>query len=46
MIGRESDYLDLLALAAHEQGHVLIRLGRGKERLRLLDENRETRHGS
>ena len=46
MIGRESEYLDPLALAAHEQGHVLIRLGRGKERLRLLDENRETRHGS
>jgi DNA-binding CsgD family transcriptional regulator len=29
---------DLFALAAHEQGHVLIRLGRGKEGLRLLDE--------
>jgi len=29
---------DLFALAAHEQGHVLIRLGRPKEGLRLLDE--------
>jgi DNA-binding CsgD family transcriptional regulator len=37
-IGREYADADLLALAAHEQGHVLIRLGRGKEGLRLLDE--------
>ena len=29
---------DLFALAAHEQGHVLIRLGRTPEGLRLLDE--------
>ena len=29
---------DLFALAAHEQGHILIRLGRIKEGLRLLDE--------
>ena len=29
---------DLFALAAHEQGHVLIRLGRTTEGLRLLDE--------
>jgi DNA-binding NarL/FixJ family response regulator len=29
---------DLFALAAHEQGHVLIRLGRIREGLRLLDE--------
>jgi DNA-binding CsgD family transcriptional regulator len=37
-IGREYGDADLFALAAHEQGHVLIRLGRGKEGLRLLDE--------
>lgn len=37
-IGREFGDADLLALAAHEQGHVLIRLGRGREGLRLLDE--------
>jgi DNA-binding CsgD family transcriptional regulator len=30
---------DLLALAAHEHGHVLIRLGRIKEGVRLLDES-------
>jgi DNA-binding CsgD family transcriptional regulator len=30
---------DLLALAAHEQGHILIRLGRLKEGLALLDES-------
>ena len=29
---------DLFALAAHEQGHILIRSGRIKEGLRLLDE--------
>jgi DNA-binding CsgD family transcriptional regulator len=29
---------DLLALAVHEQGHALIRLGRVEEGLRLLDE--------
>jgi DNA-binding CsgD family transcriptional regulator len=37
-IGREYGDADLFALAAHEQGHVLIRLGRGNEGLRLLDE--------
>ena len=37
-IGREYGDADLFALAAHEQGHVLIRLGRGKDGLRLLDE--------
>jgi DNA-binding CsgD family transcriptional regulator len=37
-IGRDHGDADLFALAAHEQGHVLIRLGRGKEGLRLLDE--------
>jgi DNA-binding CsgD family transcriptional regulator len=30
---------DLFALAAHEQGHVLIRLGRTREGLALLDES-------
>jgi DNA-binding CsgD family transcriptional regulator len=35
--GRFGD-ADLFALAAHERGHVLIRLGRVKEGLRLLDE--------
>ncbi|MGH2956380.1 MAG: LuxR C-terminal-related transcriptional regulator [Solirubrobacterales bacterium] len=30
---------DLFALAAHEQGHILIRLGRLKEGLALLDES-------
>ena len=37
-IGRDHGDADLFALAAHEQGHVLIRLGRGKDGLRLLDE--------
>jgi DNA-binding CsgD family transcriptional regulator len=37
-IGRRFSDPDLFALAAHEQGHVLIRLGRIKEGLRLLDE--------
>ncbi|HEX6724630.1 MAG TPA: LuxR C-terminal-related transcriptional regulator [Gaiella sp.] len=37
-IGGEYGDADLFALATHEQGHVLIRLGRGKEGLRLLDE--------
>ena len=38
VIGRRHRDSDLFALAAHEQGHVLIRLGRIKEGLRLLDE--------
>jgi DNA-binding CsgD family transcriptional regulator len=37
-IGRDHGDADLFALAAHEHGHVLIRLGRGKDGLRLLDE--------
>jgi DNA-binding NarL/FixJ family response regulator len=37
-IGRRFGDPDLFALAAHEQGHVLIRLGRITEGLRLLDE--------
>ncbi|HEY7077241.1 MAG TPA: LuxR C-terminal-related transcriptional regulator [Solirubrobacteraceae bacterium] len=37
-IGRSAGDPDLFALAAHEQGHVLIRLGRADEGLRLLDE--------
>ncbi len=37
-IGGEYADADLFALAAHEQGHVLIRLGRAKDGLRLLDE--------
>jgi DNA-binding NarL/FixJ family response regulator len=37
-IGRRFEDPDLFALAAHEQGHVLIRLGREDEGLRLLDE--------
>lgn len=37
-IGRRHGDADLFALAAHEQGHVLIRLGRGREGVRLLDE--------
>ena len=37
-IGERFGDSDLFALAAHEQGHVLIRLGRIKEGLRLLDE--------
>ena len=37
-IGRRFGDPDLFALAAHEQGHVLIRIGHIKEGLRLLDE--------
>jgi DNA-binding CsgD family transcriptional regulator len=37
-IGRRHEDSDLFALATHEQGHVLIRLGRIKQGLRLLDE--------
>jgi DNA-binding CsgD family transcriptional regulator len=37
-IGERFGDADLLALAAHEHGHILIRLGRIKEGLRLLDE--------
>ncbi len=37
-IARRHGDSDLFALAAHEHGHVLIRLGRGKDCLRLLDE--------
>ncbi len=37
-IGERFGDPDLFALAAHEQGHVLIRIGRIKEGLRLLDE--------
>jgi DNA-binding CsgD family transcriptional regulator len=37
-IGERFGDADLFALAAHEQGHILIRLGRIKEGLRLLDE--------
>jgi DNA-binding NarL/FixJ family response regulator len=37
-IGRSFGDPDLFALAGHEQGHVLIRLGRADEGLRLLDE--------
>ena len=37
-IGRRYDDSDLFALAAQEHGHILIRLGRIKEGLRLLDE--------
>jgi hypothetical protein len=37
-IGRSCGDPDLFALAGHEQGHVLIRLGRADEGLRLLDE--------
>jgi DNA-binding CsgD family transcriptional regulator len=37
-IGERYGDSDLFALAAHEHGHVLIRLGRIKEGLRLLDE--------
>lgn len=38
VIGRRLGDPDLFALAAHEQGHVLIRLGRIREGLGLLDE--------
>ncbi len=37
-IGEQLGDRDLFALAAHEQGHILIRLGRSREGLRLLDE--------
>src|SRR5262249_4037590 len=37
-IGRRFGDADLFALAAHEHGHVLIKWGRLKEGLRLLDE--------
>lgn len=37
-IGERFGDSDLFALAAHEQGHVLIRLGRTRDGLRLLDE--------
>jgi DNA-binding CsgD family transcriptional regulator len=37
-IGRRHGDSDLFALAAHEQGHVLIRLGHLRDGLRLLDE--------
>jgi DNA-binding NarL/FixJ family response regulator len=37
-IGKRFGDADLFALAAHEQGHILIRLGRINEGLRLLDE--------
>ena len=37
-IGERFGDPDLFALAAHEQGHILIRSGRIKEGLRLLDE--------
>ena len=37
-IGERFGEPDLFALAAHEQGHILIRLGRLKEGLALLDE--------
>lgn len=37
-IGRRFGDPDLFALAAHEQGHVLIKLGRINDGLRLLDE--------
>jgi DNA-binding CsgD family transcriptional regulator len=38
-IGERFNDSDLLALAAHERGHILIRLGRIKDGLRLLDES-------
>ena len=38
-IGERFDDPDLFALAAHEQGHILVRLGRLKEGLVLLDES-------
>jgi DNA-binding CsgD family transcriptional regulator len=38
VIGERFGDSDLFALAAHEHGHILIRLGRIKEGLRLLDE--------
>jgi DNA-binding NarL/FixJ family response regulator len=37
-IGRRFDDADLVALAAHEQGHILIRHGRVREGLALQDE--------
>jgi len=38
MIGERFGDRDLFALAVHEQGHALVRLGRVEEGLRLLDE--------
>jgi len=38
-IGERFDDPDLFALAAHEQGHILIKTGRFGEGLRLLDES-------
>ena len=38
-VGERFDDPDLFALAAHEQGHLLIRLGRPREGLALLDES-------
>jgi DNA-binding NarL/FixJ family response regulator len=38
-VGERFDDADLFALAAHEQGHILIRLGRAREGLALLDES-------
>jgi ATP/maltotriose-dependent transcriptional regulator MalT len=37
-IGLEHGDADLLALAGHERGHLLIKLGRPKDGLRLLDQ--------
>lgn len=37
-IGKRCDDPDLFSLAAHEQGHILIRSGRVKAGVRLLDE--------
>ena len=37
-IGERFDDLDLFALGAHAQGHILIKLGRVEEGLELLDE--------
>jgi DNA-binding CsgD family transcriptional regulator len=38
-IGAAQGDADLVALAGHEQGHLLIKLGRPREGLRLLDES-------
>ena len=37
-VGERFGDRDLFALAVHEQGHILIRIGRVQEGLRLLDE--------
>ncbi len=37
-IGEQLGDPNLFALAAHEQGHILVRLGRSREGVRLLDE--------